>query len=75
LTDRTKGKLIAVVGMDIDARSWGWDIAYRASLPAGLLLALFILAGSRFPPFPVLSLKPCISISNLMIYSPIKMNL
>lgn len=35
------GRVIAVLGMDMDAKSWGWDIARRCSLPVGL--ASFIL--------------------------------
>ncbi len=32
------GKILAVLGMDIDARHWRWGIATRAALPVGLLL-------------------------------------
>lgn len=44
--DDVTGKLIAVLGMDIDARTWKWDVASRASWPAGLMLAFLILTGS-----------------------------
>ncbi|MEI8241931.1 MAG: CHASE domain-containing protein [bacterium] len=34
------GEVVAVLGMDIDARSWRGDVAMRAALPVGLLLLL-----------------------------------
>lgn len=37
------GKIIAVLGMDIDARNWKWDIIYSSSLPIILMLVLLIL--------------------------------
>ena len=36
------GDVLAVLGMDIDARVWKWDVAARAALPMGLLLVLLI---------------------------------
>ncbi|MFO7534390.1 MAG: response regulator [Kiritimatiellia bacterium] len=42
LIDPKSGDLIAVLGVDIDARIWRWDIAARAALPAGLMLVLLI---------------------------------
>jgi PAS domain S-box-containing protein len=43
LTDPTTGELLAVMGMDIDARSWKWDVASHATLPVSLMLVLVIL--------------------------------
>ncbi len=43
ITDPLTGKLIAILGMDIDAREWKWDVAANASLPAGLMLTLLAL--------------------------------
>ncbi|WP_028325550.1 PAS domain-containing hybrid sensor histidine kinase/response regulator [Desulfatirhabdium butyrativorans] len=48
LTDAGSGKLIAVLGMDIDAREWKWDVAEKSALPVALgwfciLIALFAL--------------------------------
>ena len=37
------GKLIAVMGMDIYAANWYWNIAARISLPFGLILCLVFL--------------------------------
>lgn len=46
VNDEVTGKLVAVLGMDVDARTWKWDVASRAAWPAGLMLAFFILTGS-----------------------------
>jgi hypothetical protein len=42
LTDPQGGAVLAVLGMDIDARAWKWDVASRAALPVGLMLVLLI---------------------------------
>jgi PAS domain S-box-containing protein len=39
-------ELVAVFGMDIDARTWKWDVFARAVLPASLMLAVLILFAS-----------------------------
>ncbi len=36
------GDLLAVLGMDIDASDWQWEIAARIALPVGLMLIIFI---------------------------------
>jgi two-component system, cell cycle sensor histidine kinase and response regulator CckA len=46
VTDPDTGQLIAVLGMDIDARTWKRDVAVHAILPVGLMLALMILLAS-----------------------------
>ena len=43
LTDPQTGALAAVLGMDIDARTWQWDVAAKTALPSSLMLALLIL--------------------------------
>jgi PAS domain S-box-containing protein len=43
LTDPATGELIAVLGMDIDARAWKWEVTAHAALPASLILALLTL--------------------------------
>jgi PAS domain S-box-containing protein len=48
LTDPASGTLIAVLGMDIDARTWKWEITARVALPAGSMLAVLILLASWF---------------------------
>jgi len=61
LTDPQTGELIAVLGMDIDARDWQLDVAARAALPAGLVLllmsgvitAFFVSARAPASPKPV----------------------
>jgi len=42
ITDPKNGDLIAVLGMDIAAQAWKWDVVARAALPVGLILALLI---------------------------------
>jgi len=34
----------AVLGMDVDARAWGWTVVKRAALPAGVLAVALLLA-------------------------------
>ncbi|MBK5964371.1 hypothetical protein CCR95_09815 [Thiocystis minor] len=36
------GEMLAVLGMDIDARDWRWNLAARAAIPVGLMLVLLI---------------------------------
>jgi len=42
LVDPKNGDLLAVLGMDIEAHTWKWDVAGRAALPVGLILAMLI---------------------------------
>ncbi len=42
LTDPQTGAVAAVLGMDIAASHWTWDVAAEASLPLGLMLVLLI---------------------------------
>jgi PAS domain S-box-containing protein len=42
LIDPKTGSVVAVLGMDIDAHGWKWDVAVRAALPVGLMLLLLI---------------------------------
>ncbi len=42
LTDPKTGELIAVLGMDIDARDWKRAVVGRTALPAGLVLLMMI---------------------------------
>lgn len=46
LIDPKTEKLIAMLGMDIDARTWNRDVAAHAALPVGLLLSLLIVVGT-----------------------------
>ena len=43
ITDPATGALIAVLGMDVDARTWKGDVAARTALPASLMLVLLIV--------------------------------
>ncbi len=40
--DAQTGAVVAVLGMDIYARDWNWDVATHAALPVGLMLVLLI---------------------------------
>ena len=42
LTEPHTGAVVAVLGMDIDARTWKWEMAARAAVPVALLLVLLI---------------------------------
>jgi len=48
LTDPQTGAVVAVLGMDIDARDWKWNVAARAALPVGLMLVLLIGVAAVF---------------------------
>jgi hypothetical protein len=57
LTEPSTGALVAVLAMDVDARTWKWDVTARAALPVGLMLlvlacgaALMVTTG-RFTVF------------------------
>ena len=36
------GQIVALFGMDVDARAWQWEVASQAALPVGLMLSLLI---------------------------------
>jgi PAS domain S-box-containing protein len=42
LTNLKTGAVVAVLGMDIDAQAWKWDVAARTALPVGLMLVMLI---------------------------------
>ncbi|MDD3287379.1 MAG: ATP-binding protein [Alphaproteobacteria bacterium] len=42
IIDKQTGKVIALLGIDVNADSWAWDIAIRTSQPIGLVLVLLI---------------------------------
>ncbi len=48
MTDPVTGRLIAVLGIDINALTWKWDLAARAALPVGLTLVLIIGVAAYF---------------------------
>jgi PAS domain S-box-containing protein len=47
LIDPDNGKPVALLAMNIDARTWILDIATHAALPGGLMLSLLLLAASE----------------------------
>ena len=58
--DPQTGAVVAVLGMDMNAHDWKWDVATRAALPAGLMLVLLIGLATVFaiPHRVVASPKP-----------------
>jgi PAS domain S-box-containing protein len=48
LIDPQSGTVAAVLGMDIDAGAWTWDVVAKAALPVGLVLMLLIGATAAF---------------------------
>jgi two-component system sensor histidine kinase/response regulator len=48
LIDPQTGAVVTVLGMDIDAHTWKWDVASRAILPVGLMLVLIIAMATAF---------------------------
>ena len=43
LVDQRTGELLAVLGMDYDAKLWRWKVAADSVLPIGLMLALLLI--------------------------------
>jgi hypothetical protein len=48
ITDPQTGAVVAVLGMDIDADDWKWNVAAKAALPVGLMLVLLISVAAVF---------------------------
>lgn len=42
VVDPKTGKILAVLGMDFDIRTWNWNLAARVAVPVGLMLVLLI---------------------------------
>ncbi|MDO8835432.1 MAG: cache domain-containing protein, partial [Vicinamibacterales bacterium] len=78
LTDSQRGDVLAVLGVDFDARDWKWNVAARAALPIGLMLALVIVllvavagAGrvSASPEPVVRRLLPSLAVLLLLVFA------
>jgi len=73
--DPQTNDLLAVIGMDIDARDWKWNVAEKTALPAGLMLVLLIVVfASRIAarrinasPRPVLS-RLLLPLAGMMVF-------
>lgn len=70
------GELLSVLGMDINADDWQWELAARVALPMGLMLIMFIgivvalAVNQRLPvsPKPILSqLLPPLALMVVML--------
>ena len=48
LNDPKTGGVVAVLGMDMDASAWNWNVVAKAALPLGLLAVLFIVVATVF---------------------------
>ncbi len=48
LVDPQTGTVVAILGMDVNASTWKWEVASRAALPVGLMLVLLIGAATLF---------------------------
>ena len=77
MTAPDNGAVVAVLGMDIDARAWKWDVAARAAPAAGLMLVLLISLAAVFAatrrvgasPRPVLRrLLPSLSAMVILLF-------
>jgi PAS domain S-box-containing protein len=42
VSDPQSGQFLAVMGMDIDAHDWNWEVAANSALPIGLIALLYI---------------------------------
>jgi PAS domain S-box-containing protein len=43
VSDPVTGELLAVLGMDVDANAWRWDVVSRTAVPASVVLGLLIV--------------------------------
>ncbi|NTW11565.1 MAG: histidine kinase, partial [Chlorobiaceae bacterium] len=48
LVDKHSGKVVAVIGMDIDASDWGWEVIGRSAFTIGLMLVSLIILASVY---------------------------
>jgi hemerythrin-like metal-binding protein/PAS domain S-box-containing protein len=48
VSDPKTGAVLAVLGVNIDARSWYWNVAARTAIPIGLIFFVIIIAVSVF---------------------------
>jgi PAS domain S-box-containing protein len=46
--DSHTGKVVAVIGMDVDASDWGWEVIGRSSFTIGLMLVSLIILTSVY---------------------------
>ncbi|NTU98233.1 MAG: histidine kinase, partial [Chlorobiaceae bacterium] len=51
LQDSHSGKVIAVIGMDVDASDWGWEVVGRSAFTIGLMLVSLIILASVYFAF------------------------
>jgi PAS domain S-box-containing protein len=46
ISDPSTGRTVAVLGIDVDASDWKWDIAVRSAIPAGIMMVSLIMLAS-----------------------------
>jgi PAS domain S-box-containing protein len=48
IVNQQNGKVIAVLGMDVDASEWAWDLVARSAIPVGFILVCLIVLTSVY---------------------------
>ena len=48
VVDQRTGQVVAVLGLDVSARDWYWDVAARGAIPVALFAVIFIIVSSFF---------------------------
>ena len=67
LVDAKDGRIIAVIGMDVDASDWVMDIVARSSIPIGLLLVILIALISGYLVSRKLEASPGLARRRLLV--------
>ena len=67
LVDAKDGRVIAVIGMDVDASDWAMDIVARSSIPIGLLLVILIALISGYLVSRKLEASPGLARRRLLV--------
>ncbi len=73
VTDPETGKIVALLGVDIDARDWRWNVAARAGWSVGITLVMMIglltalFTAGRVPSSPKPVMRRLLPFSTLMI--------
>jgi PAS domain S-box-containing protein len=66
LIDHQDGRVIAVLGIDIDASEWAWDLVARSSIPIGVILVSLIILTSIYLVSRRIEVQPGLVIQRLM---------
>ncbi|NTW69579.1 MAG: response regulator [Chlorobiaceae bacterium] len=66
LVDPLSGHVIAVLGMDVDASEWIWDLAARSAIPIGFILVTLIVLTSVYLVSCKVEARPGLVLHRLM---------